>query len=115
MPAFTENRLVHILSSDVAWPCVVAVRDEEIRGVGRSRSLWKIPQSSHPQCWICSFRCPPPRPQSLKLKAAGVMSVYAACTGLGDAAEPQSCWVTHQTFLDTVVFCCSEGTRAISR
>ena len=58
---------------------------------------------------------PPPRPQSLKLKAAGVMSVYAACTGLGDAAEPQSCWVTHQTFLDTVVFCCSEGTRAISR
>jgi len=30
MPAFTENPLVHILSSDIAWPCVVAVRDEEI-------------------------------------------------------------------------------------
>lgn len=24
------------------------------------------------------------------------------------------CWVTHQTFPDTVVFCCSEGTKAIS-
>ena len=23
-------------------------------------------------------------------------------------------WVTHQTFPDTVVFCCSEGTKAIS-
>lgn len=48
MPAFTENPLVHILRSNIAWPYVVAVREEEIRGVGRSRSLWKIPQSPHP-------------------------------------------------------------------
>lgn len=91
MPAFTENPLVHILRSNIAWPCVVAVREEEIRGVGRSRSFWKIPQSPQPSAGSVPSGGPP-RPQSLKPKAAGVMSVCAACTGLSDAAEPQSCW-----------------------
>lgn len=78
MPAFTENPLVRILSSSIAWPCVADVRGEETRGVGRPRSFWKLPQSPYPlSAGSFPSGAPPRRPQSLKLKAAGVMSVYA--------------------------------------